>query len=104
MNDLSNDDAPLPPDLRFLKTLVTVLTSVMILGVITIVALLVIRLNDNSGAVLVHPESFDLPPGIAATGYSIWNGHAVIVGDDGLIRVYRISDGELRDTLQIPTN
>ncbi|HHX89647.1 MAG TPA: hypothetical protein GX700_07725, partial [Paracoccus sp.] len=36
---------PLPPDLRFLKLLVTTLAGVMILGLVTIVALLVIRLT-----------------------------------------------------------
>ena len=36
-----------PAQLRFLRRLVTVLTAVMIGGVVLIIALLVIRLNDK---------------------------------------------------------
>lgn len=50
----------LPPDLRFLKVLVTVLTGVMIAGVITIVALLVTRLP---GAAITVPDALQLPEG-----------------------------------------
>ncbi|MEM7488210.1 MAG: DUF6476 family protein [Pseudomonadota bacterium] len=54
------EDPGLPPDLRFLKGLVTVLTAVMIAGVIAIVALLVIRLPSGAPAL---PPAFDLPAG-----------------------------------------
>lgn len=82
------DDAPLPPNLRFLRVLVTVLTAVMILGVITIVVLLVIRLSDVSAPVFVHPDAFAVPEGVGLVGYSVVNGHVVLVGDDGVIRVF----------------
>ena len=66
----------------------TVLTAVMILGVITIVALLVIRLNADPAPVFITPGDFALPPGVGVVGLSVMDGHSVIVGDDGVIRVY----------------
>ncbi|MEJ6394002.1 DUF6476 family protein [Gymnodinialimonas sp. 2305UL16-5] len=81
-------DAPLPANLRFLKGLVTVLTTVMILGVITIVLLLVMRLNDDARPILVHPEIFGIPAGVGTVGYSVIDGYTVLVGDDGIIRVF----------------
>ena len=41
------EDFELPPGLRFLRQLVTVLTVVMIVGVVLIAALLVIRLKKR---------------------------------------------------------
>ncbi|MDG4647450.1 DUF6476 family protein [Roseibacterium sp. SDUM158017] len=87
----------LPRDLRFLKALVTVLTVVMIGGVITIVALLVIRLNAPAPQVVVDPGMFAMPAGVATLGISVVRGHTVITGDDGVIRVY---DSESRALLQ----
>lgn len=54
---MSQPDAkgPLPPDLRFLKILVTTLTVVMILGFLTVIAVVVTRLG--------HPPAADLAPG-----------------------------------------
>ena len=72
----------------------TVLTVVMIAGVITITGLLVIRLNDSgAGAVrLIAPEAFALPDGVGVLGISVVDGRTVVVGDDGVIRVFD-SDG-----------
>lgn len=97
--DLSEDNGPLPPNLRFLRVLVTVLTAVMILGVITIVALLVIRLGDTARPILVHPEFFAIPEGVNTVGYSIVNGYTVIIGDDGVIRVFASDTRELVDEM-----
>lgn len=66
----------------------TVLTAVMILGVITIVALLVIRLNGAAPPALVQPEAFELPAGTQMLGYSLAGDSVVIVTDDGMIRVF----------------
>lgn len=55
------DENPgLPPDLRFLKALVTILTGVMIVGLITVVVLLVTRLP---GAAVTLPEELQVPDG-----------------------------------------
>ncbi|WP_341862306.1 DUF6476 family protein [Gymnodinialimonas sp. 57CJ19] len=99
--DFPEEDGPLPPNLRFLRMLVTVLTAVMILGVITIVALLVIRLGDNGQPILVHPEVFDIPEGVNTLGYSVVDGYTVIVGDDQVIRVFASDTRELVEQLDL---
>lgn len=101
-DELSKDDGPLPPNLRFLRVLVTVLTAVMILGVITIVALLVIRLGDTARPILVHPEEFTIPEGVNTVGYSIHDGLVIIVGEDSVIRVFEASTRELVQEIQLP--
>jgi uncharacterized integral membrane protein len=83
-----DETTALPRDLRFLKTLVTVLTVVMIAGVITITTLLVIRLNASGPSVTIAPGDFEIPDGVGVVGFSVVNGQTVIVGDDGVIRVY----------------
>lgn len=87
-DDFPEDEAALPANLRFLRVLVTVLTAVMILGVITIVGLLVIRLNDGGTTTLVHPDAFALPDGVGIVGYSVVDDRTILVGDDGVIRIY----------------
>jgi hypothetical protein len=87
----------LPRDLRFLKTLVTVLTAAMILGVIAITALLVIRLNDVGTPIRLDPGDFVLPEGVGIVGISVVDGVTVIVGDD---RVIRLFDSETRALLR----
>ncbi|ABD56319.1 DUF6476 family protein [Jannaschia sp. CCS1] len=96
-DNFPEDDGPLPPNLRFLRILVTVLTGVMILGVLTIVLLLVIRLNDTQRPILVHPEVFAIPAGVGTVGYSVINGYTVIIGDDGIIRVFASDTRDLVD-------
>ena len=86
--DETETETSLPRDLRFLKTLVTVLTAAMILGVIAIVTLLVIRLNDVAAPIRLDPGAFVLPEGVGVLGISVVDGVAVIVGDDGVIRLF----------------
>jgi hypothetical protein len=95
------DGAALPRDLRFLKVLVTVLTVAMIGGVITISALLVIRLNAG-GAVVVDPGQFTVPAGVNVLGFSVVDGRTVIVGDDGVIRVYDSDSREILREIDLP--
>jgi uncharacterized integral membrane protein len=96
-----DDSPPLPANLRFLKGLVTVLTAVMILGVITIVALLVIRLNTAPAPLVLDPGAYALPGGVTAVGLSVIEGRAVIVGDDGVIRVYDRAGGAALQEFEI---
>jgi uncharacterized integral membrane protein len=95
--ETSTEGADLPPQLRWLKRLVTVLTVTMIGGVLAITALLVIRLNAGPAPVVIAPGDFALPAGVAITGISVVGGRTVIVGDDGVIRVY---DSATRSLLQ----
>ena len=101
MEPPEDETVELPRELRFLKTLVTVLTAVMILGLITIVVLLVIRLNGDARPILVHPELFALPAGAETLGYNLVGNSVVILTDDGMIRVFDATSRALLQELPI---
>ena len=86
--ETSGTEGDLPPQLRWLKRLVTVLTVTMIGGVLAITALLVIRLNAESAPVIIAPGDFALPEGVGLVGISVIDGRTVMVGDDGVIRIF----------------
>ena len=89
MSDLSDDDAPaaLPPDLRFLKLLVTVLAGVMILGLVAIVTLLVIRLNAPAPLPQL-PDQISLPAGAQVEAVTFARSYTVVVTAQGQVLVY----------------
>ncbi len=79
----------------------TVLTVTMIAGVLTIIVLLVIRLNAETAPILVHPERYDVPAGVETLGYSVVGDRAVLVGDDRVIRVFDAESGALLDSYSL---
>ncbi len=93
------DTAPLP-ELKFLKTLVTVLAGTMIVGLIAVIALLVIRLGPQnnpqqalpaglSGSqALTLPESLLLPEGKTAQSVSYSANRIVILTTDDDVLVF----------------
>ena len=85
MSDIDDTPAtgPLPPDLRFLKILVAVLTGTMIVGLITIVALLVIRLQTPAAAPPALPEQITLPAGVTAAAVTVGSDWILVVPDSG---------------------
>lgn len=98
-------DAPedvLPPSLRFLKTLVTVLTAVMIGGVLVIIGLLVTTLRAVP-PVLALPDSIALPADAvpaAVTQAQDWLG---VVTTDGRIFIFDRASGVLRQEIRVQT-
>ena len=70
-----DEEFPEPPRLRRLRRLVTLLTATLIVGVITIVGLLVIRLSDVR-------RTADLPPAISLPAGE--RAGAVTLGSDWL--------------------
>lgn len=89
----------LPPGLRFLKTLVIVLTVSMIVGVITIVALLVTRLQG--GGALPVPDSIALPDGATAQAVTAGNDWYAVVTTDNRILIFDRLTGDLRQEVAI---
>ncbi|HHX88881.1 MAG TPA: hypothetical protein GX700_03765 [Paracoccus sp.] len=83
----------MPPDLRFLKLLVTTLAGVMILGLVTIVALLVIRLTA-APAPLALPEGILLPEGSTPKAVTLAT-QAVIVVSETEILFFNRTTGDL---------
>ncbi len=94
-------DPALPPSLRFLKGLVIVLTLTMIIGVITVVAVLVTRMPQAfkaSGPGL--PEGFTLPDGSEAEAVTFGTGWIAVVTTDSRILIFG-RDGRLRQEVAI---
>lgn len=98
------DDAPLPealpPSLRFLKLLVTLLTATMILGLIAIVALLVTRLPRGE-APLPLPNAITLPGGARATAFTQGADWYAVVTQEDEILIFDRATGALRQTVRI---
>ncbi len=71
MNDAPHT-GPEPANIRFLRRLVTVLTAVMILGIVTIIALFVMRYGADTSpnAAIALPESIALPAGSEARAFT----------------------------------
>ena len=94
------DNPPPPPELRFLKLLVTTLTGVMIVGLVTIVALLVIRLGP-APALPALPENIALPDGVQMQALTIARDWVVVVSEDGEVLLYERRSGELRQRVGV---
>ena len=82
------------PEIRFLKILVTVLTATMIAGLVTIVAILVIRLPGQAPMPDL-PERITLPKGAEARAVTYARDYTLVVTDQGEVLVYA-PDGALK--------
>ncbi len=95
---------PEPPRLRALRRLVTVLTATMILGLLTIVVLLVIKIAQPTPAPLPLPPEISLPDGEVATAITQGRDWFAIVSvdRDGIERIHIYNaDGTLRQDIDI---
>lgn len=94
------EDFELPPGLRFLRQLVTVLTVVMIVGVVLIAALLVIRLNQPTLAI---PDQIILPAGTIAVSYTQTQDWFAVVTDENKILIFDLN-GRLNQEVDVKTD
>ena len=96
---LDDIDTPVEPqNLRFLRRLVTVLTTVMIVGVLVVIGLLVIRLQAPPTQ-LKLPADIALPEGVIPIAYTRGpDWYAITAADE--ILIYDIS-GALRKRVEI---
>lgn len=94
------EDFELPPGLRFLRQLVTVLTVVMIVGVVLIAALLVIRLNQPTIAI---PDQIILPAGTIAVSYTQTPNWFAVVTDENKILIFDLN-GQLTQEVDVKTD
>ena len=92
------DDPIEPANLRFLRRLVTVLTAVMICGVLVVIGLLVTRLNRDSP---ILPKEIAVPDGAKATAFTQGPDWYAVVTDHNEILVFDRLTGKLRQTVQI---
>ena len=100
------DLPPEPPNLRFLRRLVTVLTATMILGIATIVVLLFIRFSAETPAQTATPapplpDVVTLPAGVQALAVTTGPGWYAIVTRADQILVFDSETGELRQEIEI---
>lgn len=84
--------------MRFLRLLVTVLTGVMIGGIVLILALIWMRYT-NSRAPL--PEVITLPNGTTATAYTQGPGWYAVVTAGNEILIFDRATNKLRQTITI---
>ncbi len=102
MNDApKGESADRPPELRFLKLLVSVLAGTMILGLITIIALIVIRFPAAMAPRPALPEAVTLPEGVRAEAVTFGRGWIAVVTDGDEILVLDAGTGALRQRVSI---
>jgi hypothetical protein len=94
--------APLPRDLRFLKLLVATLTGVMILGLLTLVGLIALRLPAPSAPLPVLPQGLTLPDGATPAALTFTARRLIVVTQDGAVLVFDRDSGDLLESLPLP--
>lgn len=90
----------LPPNLRFLRGLVMVLTATMIGGLLVVIFLLATRL-PGANAALALPPDITLPDGTKPLAYTAGPGWVAVVTAGNDILIYDTGSGALRQTLHI---
>ena len=96
--ETSSDNGSLPPQLIFLKRLVTALGVVMIAGFLVLIAALVIRLNSDP---LPLPDRITLPEGVTATAFTQGTDWFAVVTSDNRILIYDRTTSALRQEVVI---
>lgn len=96
--NLDHQEALNTGHLRFLRRLVTILTVTMIAGVILIIGLLVIRLQQNRAE---FPQVLAIPKGVSPSAYTQGNGWAAIVTTDDRILIFDAASGKLIQEVKI---
>lgn len=99
MRDMDEENAPNEGTLRYLKTLVTVLTLTMIVGVVTIIGLLVTRLSASNG--IAFPEAITLPDGTVATAFTQGETWYAVVTAENEILIFSRLTGDLSQRIAI---
>ncbi|MDE4176461.1 DUF6476 family protein [Phaeobacter sp. PT47_59] len=89
-----------PPQLKFLRRLVTTLTVVMIGGLVVVIALLVIRLSADP-VIPGLPEHIALPEGAEPQAVTFGDGWVALVTTDNRILVFDAKSGALRQSLTL---
>lgn len=76
----------------------TVLTAVMICGLVILIGVLVTRLKPNP---LVLPDSITLPDGAQADTFTVGRDYFAVVTTDGRIIILDRQTGETRQIVEI---
>lgn len=111
------DETPQTPDIQremghlvFLRRLVTVLTAVMIGGLLVLISLIVIRFNATSAVKTADtagfsaeslPDHVTLPDGARATGYAAGGDWFAVVTDLNQIVIFDAETGAQRQIITL---
>lgn len=102
--DADMDQAPISKEqaksLRFLRLLVTILTATMIIGLLTIVALFVIRFSSDRVSITI-PDEISLPDGARATAFTRGSDWYAVVTDQDEILIFDGNSSELRQRIKV---
>ncbi|EEX16815.1 DUF6476 family protein [Salipiger thiooxidans] len=94
----ASETLPEPANLRFLRLLVTVLTAVMIAGLLAILAMIVISYRSARAPL---PEVITLPDGAEASAFTQGADWYAVVTEGNEILIFDRASGKLRQTLRI---
>ncbi|MCX8227049.1 MAG: DUF6476 family protein [Sulfitobacter sp.] len=87
-----------PPNIKFLRRLVTVLTATMICGLLVVIGLLVIRFSSKAPDL---PDVIVLPSGEKATAFTQGPDWYAIVTNENQILIFDRTSGALRQTVDL---
>ncbi|MEP2718005.1 DUF6476 family protein [Pseudophaeobacter sp.] len=87
-----------PPQLKFLRRLVTTLTVVMIGGLVVVISLLVIRLSADGPSL---PSEITLPAGVTAQAVTFGTGWIAVVTTENRILILDPDSHAVRQTIEI---
>lgn len=90
---------PEPSNLRFLRRLVTVLTATMIIGLLVLITLIVIRLQQPAPVAL--PDTITLPENVVPTAFTRGPNWYAVVTQDNRILIYNLTTGDLRQDITV---
>ena len=89
-----------PANLRFLRRLVTVLTAVMIGGLLILIALIVIRVQQPSPGLAI-PDQITLPDGTTAQSFTASADWYAVVTTENQILIFDRVTSELIQSVDI---
>ena len=92
-----NGNIQLPRNLRFLQRLVTLLTVSMILGILTIAALLAFKLRSEN---INFPQTLTLPDGAKPIAFTQTKDWYSIISETNEILIYK-NDGTLIKSITV---
>ena len=96
-NQPPNADFQLPQNLRFLQRLVTLLTVSMIVGILTIAALLAFKLRSEN---INFPQTLTLPDGTKPIAFTQTKDWYSIITETNEILIYK-NDGTLIKSITV---
>ncbi len=96
------EGGPEPANLKFLRRLVTTLTAVMIGGLLVLIALIVIRVQQPAPTLAI-PDQITLPSGATAQAFTTTSDWYAVVTTYNQIVIYDRVTSEVIQTIQVNT-